>query len=149
VAIYRPPRRKWRGAAAIGLVALIAGLSAGWFLGSRGSDLDAAADEIGRTMLAAAGGLEVLSVEYRQSVSGGRVVAPTEFGGARGALVESRSTYDEVAGPLGRVDPSLADAIDSAYDRVRELVDRRAEPNEVDAAAAELEALLKGRSEGQ
>lgn len=67
-------------------------------------------------------GLELVGVEYRQAVRGGRVVAPTEYAAARSDVARARAALADLA--LSRV----ARAAQDALARVATAVDDRVAP---------------------
>jgi hypothetical protein len=142
MAIYRPTRRRWPLALAAGCLGLGAGVGVGALVARGSPDPVAAVRALRADLAGAAALLEVVEVEYRESVARGRVVAEAEYRGARDALERSRTRYLAARPALRVLDPAAADAIDRAYDALAALVDRRGDPGEVQAAARSLRALL-------
>src|SRR5687768_16798940 len=96
MAIYRPPKRRWTVAVATGLIGLLLGLLLGWGLLRPEPDPADVLGDLRATLISAAGTLEVVAIEYAESVEDGEVVAEPEYRGARDALASSRQTYEEV-----------------------------------------------------
>ena len=144
MAIYRPPKARWPLALGVGIAALVAGLLIGLALGSGDPDPAAAAQDVKAELVSAAGALEVASIEYEESVSGGEVTRQEEYEGALSAVESARERYGSVRPALASLVPSLAAEIDDGFDRCEELMAEPADPAEVAAALGELEGLLKG-----
>ena len=87
--------------------------------------------------------LEVVEIEYEESVEEGRVISDPEYAGARDALARSRSSYEEVRAAVAAFDPARTDSLDGAYDELDSMVRQRADPSEVAAAVDELTELLE------
>ena len=149
MAIYRPRRKRWPIAAAVGLITLAVGFGLGWGLkGTEPPDpLDALAS-LRATLAAAAGTLEVVDIEYRESVQDGAVVSQPEYEGARDALTRSRQRYAEARPALRELDPNLVTDADALYQDIERLIDQRAPEEEVTEATARLADLLRGAFSG-
>jgi hypothetical protein len=94
-----------------------------------------------RASLAGAGGvLEVVEVEYEESVEDGEVVAEPEYRGARAALDRSRERYDEGAETLAAFSPAAAREIEESYERIDDLM---ADVESPEAIAAEIRSLTE------
>jgi hypothetical protein len=144
MAIYRPPKPRWPLAVGTLVVGLLIGLGLGFALGGEDFDAADAATEIRGTLSAAAGSLEVASIEYSEAVEGGEVVAEAEYRGAVDAVESSRSQYEEVEPAVEGIAPGVATEISDSYDEVERLMSDVADEEEVAAALAELEELLAG-----
>lgn len=93
-------------------------------------------------LIAAEGALEIVAIEYAESVDGGAVIAEAEYDGAVDALGNSRTRYEEVRAELAaRGGP--VDAIDAGYERLSRLIERTAPEDRVAAVAEELGRLLQ------
>jgi hypothetical protein len=144
VAIYRPTPRRWPLAVAAALVGAGLGFALGWGLrGAGGPDLAAAAERLRSALSGAAGTLEVVEVEYRESVQDGEVVRPPEYRGARDALARSRQRYLEAREGLRVLDPEAAERADRLFADLQRLVEGRAPAEEVSTAVRELVSLLR------
>jgi hypothetical protein len=144
VAIYRPRSRRWPLVGAIGLIGLAIGFGLGW--GLKGDEQPDPVDALAllhSTLASAAGTLEVVDVEYRESVQDGEVVSSPEYEGARDALERSRQRYVEVRAALGELDPELVTRANDLYADIARLVDGRAPADEVMEVTGELSALLR------
>ncbi len=143
MAIYRPPKPRLPAIVLAAVVGLLIGLGSGYLLGGAGrTDPVAAAAELRRSLAAAAGPLDVVMIEYQQGVQGGRVVDEDGYAGARGALVRSRTRFDEARPALEALAPRRAEAIARSYVRLSRLLDAQAGKQAVSAAVSELKALL-------
>ncbi len=141
MAIYRPQRSRWKPAAIAGIVGVILGLLVGWGL-RPDPDPAEVLGEIRATLASAAGTLEVVEVEYTESVRDGQVVATPEFQGARAALTSSRERYLEAREAVATVAQDAASAIDRSYGELERLVERRAPPSEVSDLVRSLRGML-------
>lgn len=143
MAIYRPRSRRWPIVAAVGLIALAVGFGLGWGLkGDDRPDPVEALTLLRSTLTIAAGTLEVVDVEYQESVQDGEVVSPPEYEGARDALERSRQRYLEVRPALRELDPGPVMRADVLYSEIARLVDERAPAEEITQATGELADLL-------
>jgi hypothetical protein len=87
-------------------------------------------------------GLEVLRIEYGQAVRDGRVVAPTEYRGARADVQRVGEALTSHEADLRAVDASALAEARAALRRVAVAVDRRAPSRDVDAAVAKVQRPL-------
>jgi hypothetical protein len=94
-------------------------------------------------MTDAATTLEIVAIEYSESVEGTDVVNRPEYEGAVDALARSRTSYQEFRGAIAMVDRSSAEAIDDAYEELDQLMGEPASPEEVETKTQELAALLE------
>ena len=142
MAIYRPQRSRWKPAAIAGVAGLIIGLLVGWGILRPEPEPAEAVRQVRASLVSAAGTLEVVEVEYVESVRGGRIVATPEFQGARAALRSSRERYLEAREAVAATAPDAASAIDAAYEELERLVERRAPPREVSERTRTLRGML-------
>jgi hypothetical protein len=144
MAIYRAQRPRWRMALWAGLLGLAAGLLIGWGLLRPDPHPGEVLGEVRAALASAAATLEVVEVEYAESVEDGRVEASPEYEGARDALASSRTRYGEARSGVAAISPATATAIDDAYDRLAGAVDARAPEEDVAASVRELREMLIG-----
>jgi hypothetical protein len=145
MAIYRPRTRRWPLLTAVGFLALASGFALGWGLGAgREPDPAEALALLRSSVTTAAGTLEVVEVEYRESVQDGRIVSSPEYQGARDALGRSHERYLEVREALRALDPGLVGRADALFSRLERLLRDRAPVEEVSEATQELADLLRG-----
>jgi hypothetical protein len=144
LAIYKPPASRWRTALAAAAAGLVAGFGAGALLTGGGADPVATLREVRRELSGAASVLEVLVVEYRESVRGGEVRSRTEYQGSIEALERSRERFAGVRAAVRAIDPRAARQADERYAELDRLIARRADPSEVARRAEELAELLAG-----
>lgn len=146
MAIYRPPKPRWRLALVSALGGLLVGLLAGLILGSDEPDPTTAAHEIRSTLAAAAGSLEVAAIEYEESVADGAVVREPEYEGALGALESSRQRFSEVRAALVSLFPDQVEPIEDLYDAIERGMTAHVDAAEISADVDRLIALLEGRT---
>ena len=137
MAIDPSRRRRWMPAAVSGLVGLLVGLLVGYALRS-GPDPAGAIEETRTALLGAAATLEIVGVEYAESVEGGRIVAGSEHEAALDALASSRERYAEAAGVVAVVSPASARAIEDGYERLERMIRDLADEEDVRTAAESL-----------
>ena len=147
MAIYRPPKARWPLAVAAFVVGGLIGLLGGFLLRSDPAPEEVAA-EVETELAAAAGSLEVVAIEYEESVVDGAVAKDAEYRGARAALDSSRARYDEVAGAVEALAPDRAAAIAAAYEDADAQMHDLVAADELMATLTELEELLRGGSSG-
>ncbi|MDQ3964811.1 MAG: hypothetical protein M3277_13025 [Actinomycetota bacterium] len=144
MAIYRPPKPRWR----VGALGLVAGLAIGGGIGfAVGSpdapDIEAAVAAIETSLVRAAGSLEIVAIEYAEAVEDEEVVARSEYEGALAAEASSEAEYRRVRAGLRTIVPDRVAVIDAGYEQLREAMTSRADEAEVARLAAELERSLK------
>jgi hypothetical protein len=123
------------------LVGLVAGLAIGRATKSEPSLADKVAD-LRSQLRPAREGIEILPNEYEQAVRGGRVIAPTEYDGARGVVKRARAAVRAASSDLRAYDASRADDLDHRLADLESAVQRRADPAEVTRAAAAARTAL-------
>lgn len=146
MAIYRPPKPRWRLALLCALAGLAVGLVLGLVLAADDQDPTDAAHAIRAELVAAAGSLEVAAIEYEESVVDGDVVAEAEYEGAVGALASSRERFDEVRPALVSLLPAHVDPIDALYEEIEQSMTARVDAAEVTDSIEQLIALLEGET---
>ena len=144
MAIYRPPKPRWPAVAVSVIVGVAVGLVVGLLLGGSEPDPAEAARDVQSELAAAAGAIEVLMIEYEESISNGEVVSEAEYRGARDALESSRDRYQEVREALEILAPARATEIEAAFSAVEDAVGSQADPADVDDHADVLIDLLQG-----
>lgn len=147
MAIYRPQRPAWRVGLTWGLVGLLLGLLVGWGLLRPDPDPAEVLGEVRASLASAAATLEVVGIEYAESVEDGEVVASPEFRGAGDALASSRSSYAEARPAVAAINAETASAIDAAYDELEDDMDAGVDEEEVSATVEELREMLTGALE--
>lgn len=146
MAIYRPPKARWPLALTTGVLGLVVGLITGWVVATTEPDPREAGREIKGALVAAAGSLEVASIEYEESVADGEVLKEAEYEGALSALDNSRARYDSVRPVLASLFPSQVEPVDALYGEAERLMRSRSDVAEVRSVLQELEAVLKGEA---
>ncbi len=141
MAIYRPSKPRWPALLSVGVIGLLLGLGAGFLL-RPAPDPVAVARDLRTDLAAAAGLLEVVQVEYEESVSGTRVARPREYRAARAALARSRDRFGDVRPALAALSGPAAEAIDAGYDRAAALMAEPAPPPRLGEALQRLAGLL-------
>ncbi len=144
MAIYRPPKPRWR----VGVLGLLAGLAIGGGIGfAIGSpdapDIDAAVAAIKTGLVRAAGSLEIVAIEYAEAVEDEALVARSEYEGALAAEASSEAEYRRVRAGLRAIVPDGVEAIDAGYTELREAMTGQADEAEIARLVTELERSLK------
>ena len=86
--------------------------------------------------------LELVTIEYPQAVRNGRVVAETEYGAAASQAEIAAETVSDARDELEAMSPAETARLERALEDVQELIADRAEPAEVERAAASAERAL-------
>jgi hypothetical protein len=142
VAIYRPARRPWRSVVLAGVTGLVVGVALGWGLLAPEPDPAEVLAEVRAGLSSAAATLEVVEIEYAESVRDGAVVAEAEYRGARDALASSRQRYAEVRDAVAALSAETASEIDASYQELERLIAAKARADEVAAVSTGLRELL-------
>ncbi len=143
MAIYKPPPSRWRVSLATGVVGLLIGLGVGaFFLGRSDPNPTEAIRSIRTELTGVAGVLEVLEVEYRESVRDGKVVSDAEYQGAQDALERARSRFAGVRETLRAIDPERVEDIHGKFDDLRALLAGHAPASDVSSVVRELKSDL-------
>ena len=143
MAIYKPPKARWPLAVFAGVIGLLIGLAVGFVLGREDPDPAEGARIVQRELTGAAAALDVVGIEYAESVENGEVTNETEYQGALDALASSRDRFESVSAALAVLAPERVDALASAYDDVAAAMEDRADGDEVDGLLDELAEMLK------
>ncbi|HYH27215.1 MAG TPA: hypothetical protein VEA19_00390 [Actinomycetota bacterium] len=141
MAIYRPQRPRWRLALIAGLGGLLLGLLLGFLLRPE-PDAGEVLGELRSTLASAAGSLEIVEIEYAESVSDGTIVSQPEYEGARSALASSRARFEEAREGLAAVSPDAATRADDGYRELESAITSRAPTDEVSSLVRELRETL-------
>jgi hypothetical protein len=141
VAIYRPSKPRWPALLGAGVLGLLLGLGAGFLL-RPDPDPVAVARDLRTDLAGAASLLEVVQVEYEESVSGTRVTSPREYRAARAALERSRDRFGSVRPALKALSGPAVGAIDAGYDRAQALMAEPAPPPRVAEVLDRLAGVL-------
>lgn len=148
MAIYRPPKRRWPLAVGGGTAGVVVGLLLGLVAFNQEPDPALALREVRASLTNAASVLEIVEIEYSESVADGEVVRDTEYQGAKDALARSRASFREAKAALAVIVPGQVDRIEAAYDEVERLMAEPAPVAELKAATEELAKLLEEVSGG-
>jgi hypothetical protein len=152
VSLYRQPRgRPARTIALAAVAALLIGGMAGFAIGRstapESSLVELAADARER-LGPAQSALELVTIEYPQSVRKGRVVAETEYAAARAQAQSAADTITAARAELAALDPSGVEEASAAIGKVVRLVARQAEPGAVERAARRADAAVERLARG-
>lgn len=140
MAIYRPPRSPWRARVLVAAAGFLIGGLIVWALLPEGEPSPAERTASVRSeLIAAEGALEIVAIEYAESVRDGAIVAQAEYDGAKAALARSRARYEAVRADLL---PEDSAEIESAYARLGRLMEQRVPNDELGAEIEELSRLL-------
>ncbi len=143
MAIYRPPRSPWRGRIIVAVLGLLIGGVVVWAMQPESEptpEEEAAALRSG--LIAAGGGLEIVAIEYAESVEDGVIVAEPEYEGALAALASSRSRYDAVRADLAAAGGAVEE-IDASYTQIEKLMQRQVAEERGGSAVDALRDLLE------
>jgi hypothetical protein len=139
MSLYRQPTgRPVRAIAIATLAALLVGGAAGFAIGRSTAPepgLVELAGDARERVRPARSALELVTIEYPQSVQNGRIVAETEYAAAR---AQARAAADAIAGArtdLAALDPSGVEEASGAIAEVDRLMSRHADPALVEQAA--------------
>jgi hypothetical protein len=144
MAIYRPPKPRWRAAVAAGVTGIVVGIIVGVLVTRSDPDPLEAARSVQVELDRAASSLEVVAIEYDESVDAGEVVRGAEYRGAQDALESSRNRFDEVRPAMEVLAPDRAESIADAYEAVDGSIESRADPADVTSQIESLTTLLHG-----
>ena len=145
MAIYRPPKARWPLAVATFVGGLLLGLLIAVLLRSD-PDPAAVAGDVTTELAAAAGSLEVVLIEYEESVVDGEVQQDAEYRGALDALGSSRDRYESVSDAVAALAPDRADEIEGTYDEAESQMEDLVDATELESTLSALEDLLRGDS---
>jgi hypothetical protein len=149
MAIYRPPKQRWPAVLVAAVAGLLIGVVIGWLAFGRAEpDPQESLDQMRVAFNDAATILEIVAIEYSESVQGTEVVNRSEYDGAVEALARSRTRYREFRAAIAMVDQQSIERIDSAYEELDRLVGQPASPQVVETKTGELAALLQSLVDG-
>jgi hypothetical protein len=149
MAIYRPPKPRWPAVLVAAVTGLLIGIVIGWLAFGRAEpDPQESLDRMRVAFNDAATTLEIVAIEYSESVDGPEVVNRSEYEGAVQALARSRTKYQEFRAAIAMVDQQSTQRIDSAYEELDRLVGEPASPEVVETKINELAALLQALVDG-
>ena len=142
MAIYRPPRPRYRIALLCLGIGLLTGLATGLVLGGGESDPRTTAQEVRVSLVEAASLLEIVEIEYEEGLEATGDIQNQELSGARDALQRSRQRWGEAKGLLELIDPSGTEEIDAAYSNLQEVMEQEAAAEVVAELTADLGEIL-------
>ena len=125
---------------------LLVGLVIGFAIGKGASEepsLEDAVAQVQEDIRPAVGALELVTIEYREGVKDGRVVARSEYDASLAHVGRAQEALKEVAGELEVLGPEDAAVARRSLEELRTLVERRAAGAQVDAAAERARAALQ------
>jgi hypothetical protein len=147
MSIYREPgRRRARAAVAAGLVGILAGGLAGFLLGRGSADeptLTEQVTDLEERLMPALSALELVTIEYAEGVRDGRVVAETEYDAAATQAETAASIVEAEREDLEALSPGGTARLDRELDELRELIEERATPAEVEGVAGLAERSIR------
>ena len=142
MAIYRPPRPRYRIVLVAAAVGLVVGLVCGLILGSGDPDPEEAVREVRVILTEASSLLEVVEVEYAEALEDGSGEGEPEYEGSVDALTRSRARWTEARPALRLIAPGSAEEIDALYAELERAVEDEALPEEVNGVIADLSRAL-------
>jgi hypothetical protein len=147
MSLYRQPTgRPARTIALVTLAALLVGGGVGFAIGRSTAperSLAELAADVRQQVRPAQSALELVTIEYPQSVEDGKIVAETEYAAAR---AQAQTAADTVAGAradLVALNPSAVEDASEAITEVGRLMSRHADPAVVERAAGRANAAVE------
>jgi hypothetical protein len=137
MAIYQAPRRRWRLALVTGLVGALIGLGAGVALRTQPEPVQSIRT-LDRELSDAASALDVLVI-HREADT--RSTADPQV--AEDAVRRTRARVDRLRTEIRALDPDALRKVDRHLSRLDELVEGRADPEDIAGEAEELAQLLR------
>lgn len=148
MSLYRQvKRRNWRITAALALICLALGFVVGFLIGKKSGEgqqsLSEAVAQLQQDLAPVLDGLELVTIEYPQSVKDGRIIAATEYKATQENINRTLDQYGKLHPELAAISPSEAASAQSALKDVERLVQDRAPASKVDAAAERAVSSIK------
>jgi hypothetical protein len=147
MSLYRQPgSRSLRLAIGAATLGLLVGLAIGLLAGRGGGEppsLRESLTSVRERLRPATSGLELVAIEYREAVRGGRVIAPTEYAAARADLRRARQAIEASKADLVALQPRLAARLEGQLTDLERLVARRAPSARVVALAGQAQDSLR------
>jgi hypothetical protein len=131
---------------ATGVFCLLVGGLVGLLIGSSGEEepsLEDAVSEVRDEVQPALSALELVTIEYPEAVSGGEVVAETEYQAAVDQVKHAEEAVDGVAADLELLAPRELERAQAALDELARSVQAKAPAEEVTRLANEAAAALR------
>jgi hypothetical protein len=150
MSLYRQTGLRSRRTVIVALVAgLVGGAIAGLLIGRASESEPSLAEQVEELRAraqAVPSALELVTIEYREAVRGGAVVAPTEYQATVDAANRARQVFAEIRPEVEVLDPAGAAEVQRSIEELARLVEDRAASDSVErasrAAAARLRATL-------
>ena len=148
MSLYRQVGQRGAGplvavALAFALIGGLVGFLAGSAGEEEGASLEEAIEEIQDQVRPALSELELVTIEYGEAVQGGTVVAQSEYEASADHVERAREAVEAVAGDLRLLSPAELAEAERALDELSELVERRADPSQVNAAVERSDATIE------
>jgi hypothetical protein len=144
MAIYSAKRSRWPLMIGVAVAGLVVGLFVGALLfGNKPLDVPAAAAQIGDEMVASAGLLEVVEIEYQEAAEND--FAGTELQAALDNLSRSRERFDSVREPLREIDAPRVARIVGGFGALQGLLNAHTDVATVHSAIVDLTNALTPR----
>jgi hypothetical protein len=127
-------------------VALLAGGGIGFLLGASREEEPSLADalaEVQEQVRPALNELELVTIEYGEAVSGGKVVAETEYQASLDHAERAQAAIDGAEAELRLISQGELDNIDRHLDQLMKLIEGRAPANQVDDVIARADAAIR------
>jgi F0F1-type ATP synthase membrane subunit c/vacuolar-type H+-ATPase subunit K len=146
MSLYREASRRRRLPLVAAGVALVVGLLAGYGIGRATAPeptIAAALEDVSAELRTTGSALELLTIEYPQGVTDGRVTASTEYEAARADVRRARDAFERARDELEPIAPAATARASRLLASVAALVERKAAANLVEAAARAAERAVR------
>jgi hypothetical protein len=153
MSLYRQTGRPGSGVLVAAVAAgLVIGALAGFLVAQASEDEPSLAEQVASLREDAqpvSQALELVTIEYGPAVSGGKVVAPTEYEASLDAAARAQQAFAEVRPDVEVLDPKGAAAVHAAIEELTRQIEEKAKPAAVRQAARVAATQLQATVGGQ
>lgn len=148
MSLYRQvKRRNWRITAALALICVALGFASGFLVGKKSGagqqSLSESVKQMQQDLASVLDGLELVTIEYPQSVKDGRIIAATEYKATQENIRRALDQYGKLHPELVAINSRKAGSAQPALKEVERLVQDRAPASKVDAAVDRAVSSIK------